>query len=430
MKGRVRWLLMSSLLLPLTFVMSLDRTNITVSAPVIQGKLGFSLAEMSIILTSFFWTYALFQVPGGLLAQRIGPRKTLTGASIWWSLFTLLTPFGGNFLGFTTIRALLGVGQAADWPTSVMALKRWFPTSERSRGNSILLAGLYLGPVVGTPLTVWIISQYGWEWSFYVYAVVGFVIAAVWWLMMRDRPSQHPLVGKSEAEYIDNGQTPESAAKTSWRVFVRSGQFWAIGLQYGFLILIQGFFVTWLPTYLVQDRGFSLKQMGFGASLPWVAMLVMVFVTGAVTDRILRRTGSVRLARVPLAIGGFLVSAVFLILGALVPSPVTMIVLLMVSLGGVGVVQVQVWSACQDLAPKYAATVSGWTNFWGNLTSALGPLFTAGMVALGANWSLALIVLGCSGVLGAVCWIFVRPDRPLQFGGQASSVGVNVASAI
>jgi ACS family glucarate transporter-like MFS transporter len=170
--------------------------------------------------------------------------------------------------------------------------------------------------------------------------------------------------------------------------------------------------------------------MGFGASLPWISMLVMVFVTGAVTDRILRRTGSVRLARVPLAIGGFLVSAVFLILGALVPSPVTMIVLLMISLGGVGVVQVQVWSACQDLAPKYAATVSGWTNFWGNLTSALGPLFTAGMVALGANWSLALIVLGCSGVLGAVCWIFVRPDRPLQLGGQASSVGADVASAI
>jgi ACS family glucarate transporter-like MFS transporter len=412
---------MGSLLLPLTLVMSLDRTNMTVSAPVIQEKFGFSLAQMSVILTSFFWTYALFQVPGGLLAQKIGPRRTLTGASIWWSLFTLLTPFGGNFLGFTAIRSLLGVGQAADWPTSVLALRRWFPTSERSRGNSLLLAGLYLGPIVGTPLTVWLISQFGWEWSFYLYAIVGFAIAAAWWLMMRDRPRDHPLVSPEEAEHIESGQPAETEAKTSWRTFVSSGQFWAIGLQYGFLILIQGFFVTWLPTYLVQDRGFSLKEMGFGASLPWVAMLVMVFVTAAVTDRILRRTGSVRAARVPLAIGGFLVSAVFLILGALAANPWVMIALLMVSLGGVGVVQVQVWSACQDLSAKYAATVSGWTNFWGNLTSALGPLFTAGMVALGANWTLALIVLGCSGVLGAVCWIFVRPDRPLSAGGQASS---------
>ncbi|WP_163513113.1 MFS transporter [Fodinicola acaciae] len=421
MTGRVRWVLMGSLLLPLTFVMSLDRTNMTVSAPVIQEKFGFSLAEMSVILTSFFWTYALFQVPGGLLAQKIGPRKTLTGASVWWSLFTLLTPFGGNFLGFTAIRALLGVGQAADWPTSVLALRRWFPTSERSRGNSLLLAGLYLGPIVGTPLTVWLISQFGWEWSFYLYAVVGFVIAGAWWLLMRDRPRDHPLVGEREAAHIENGQPAETEVRTNWRTFVSSGQFWAVGLQYGFLILIQGFFVTWLPTYLVQDRGFSLKEMGFGASLPWVAMLVMVFVTAAVTDRILRHTGSVLKARVPLAIGGFLVSAVFLILAALTPNPWTMIALLMVSLGGVGVVQVQVWSACQDLSGKYAATVSGWANFWGNLTSALGPLFTAAMVALGANWTLALIVLGSSGVLGAVCWIFVRPDRPLSVGGQASS---------
>lgn len=426
MKGRVRWTLMGSLLLPLTLVMSLDRTNMTVSAPVIQEKFGFSLAEMSIILTSFFWTYALFQVPGGLLAQKIGPRKTLTGASIWWSLFTLITPFGGNFLGFTAIRALLGVGQAADWPTSVLALRRWFPTSERSRGNSLLLAGLYLGPIVGTPLTVWLISQFGWEWSFYLYAIVGFVIAAAWWILMRDRPRDHPLVGAEEAAHIESGQPAETDVKTSWRTFLSSGQFWAIGLQYGFLILIQGFFVTWLPTYLVQDRGFSLTEMGFGASLPWVAMLVMVFVTAAVTDRILRRTGSVRIARVPLAIGGFLVSAVFLILGALAANPWVMIALLMVSLGGVGVVQVQVWSACQDLSAKYAATVSGWTNFWGNLTSALGPLFTAGMVALGANWTLALIVLASSGVLGAVCWIFVRPDRPLSAGGQASSTAAAI----
>ena len=128
-----------------------------------------------------------------------------------------------------------------------------------------------------------------------------------------------------EAAHIEAGRSREmDVARGSGRQFLRSTQFWAIGLKYGFLILIQGFFVTWLPTYLVQARHFSLTEMGFGASLPWVAMFVMVFTTGAV-----------------------------------------------------GVVQVQIWSACQDLAGRYTATVSGWTNFWGNLTAAFGPIFTA-----------------------------------------------------
>lgn len=410
--SRVRWMMAGGLLLPVTFVMSLDRTAMTVAAPAVQDAHGFSLVQMSVIITAFAWAYALFQVPGGALAQRFGPRKVLALAGAWWSIFTFLTPYGAVFLGFVVLRVLLGMGQAADWPSSVLTLQRWFPKSEQSRGNSLLLAGLYLGNVIGTPLVAWIVAGMGWQWAFHIFAALGLLLSAAWWWYVRDEPRDHRGANPAEVAHIEaeRGDPAEKRVKLSWRAFARSGQFWAVGIEYAFLLLIQGFYVTWLPTYLVQARDMSLKEMGIAGSLPWVAMIVCVFGTSAVNDRLLRTWR----ARVRVAVSGYLVSASFLVLGAVVHGTVLTMALLCVSLGAVGVVQVQVWAACQDLGGKYAGTVSGWTNLWGNLTGAAGPLFTGVLVGIGGNWGIALVVLAIAGFLGGLTWFFVHPERPLQ----------------
>lgn len=414
-RGNRRWLVMAFILFPLTFTMSLDRTNMTVSAPIIQKSFHFSLVEMSLILTSFTWTYAFLQVPGGILAERIGARRALTLANLWWSLWTILTTVGFSVASFVGIRALLGIGQAADWPSSVYALRRWFPEKERAAGNSILLGGLYLGPIIGTPVTVAIVLALGWRASFFIFGIAGAITGFLWWRFFRDNPRESGM-SEEEAAYIEAGQGPvkriESGVR-SWGRFIRSPQFWAIGLQYFFLILIQSFFTTWLPTYLVQSRGFSLTSMGFAASLPYVALFVMVFVTGQIADRVYRRTSSVWAARVPIAIAGFLIAAGFLIIASRITNPVLLIIALMISLGGIGLTQVSIWSATQDLSPTRTASVSGWTNFWGNFSGALGPIFTAILVGLTANWGTALIVMAVAGLIGAVLWLFVHPERPL-----------------
>ena len=417
--GRYRWVMAGGLLLPVTFVMSMDRAAITVSAPVIQHQFHFTLTEMSLILTSFWWAYALFQVPGGMLCKRYGPRKMLAFAGIWWSVFTFLTPYGVVLLGFVAIRILLGIGQAADWPTSVYTLQRWFPKREQSRANSLLLCGLYLGNIVGSPLIVWLMNSFGWPSTFHVFAVLGLILALAWWWLVRDEPRGHPLVKRPEADYIEAGRSAddEGPAKLPWRAFTGSAQFWAIGLQYAFLLLIQGFFATWLPTYLVQARHLSLTAMGFLGSLPWIAMIAAVFGTGALNDHLIRRWPQ----RTRLAAVGYLVAAVSLIVGAVMPGTVALMVFLCVSLGAVGVVQVQVWGACQDLGGAYSPTVTGWTNFFGNLMSAAGPLFTGLLVGIGGNWVLALGILAAAGILGAVCWFVVHPERPLQARSPATS---------
>lgn len=413
--GGLRWSLMFFLLAPITFVMSLDRTAIAVAAPTIQHEYGFTLFEMSVILTSFSWTYALLQVPGGWLAERFGPRRTLFWANALWSALTAATPLGFNLISFVGLRALLGVGQAADWPSSIVAIRRWFPLRERGKGNSILLGGLYLGPIAAAPITTWVILAFGWRWAFYAYGALGIVLGIAWWTFFRDHPDEHPRITPEEIAEIGHGQdmaAPPIPPGAFWRC-LREVQFWAIGVQYFFLVLIQSFYGTWLPTYLVNDRKVSLAAMGIYASLPWVAMFCSVFATGALADIILRRTGSIWAARVPTAIAGFVVSAVALILAARAPGIPLMMILLCVSLASIGVTQVSIWPSTQDLGRGATGLVSGWTNFWGNAAGVAGPMLTAFLVKWTGTWSGAMIGIAIAGVAGAVLWLFVRPQQPL-----------------
>jgi MFS transporter, ACS family, glucarate transporter len=411
----LRWSLMVFLIAPITFVMSLDRTAIAVAAPTIQHEYGFSLFEMSMILTSFSVTYSLLQVPGGWLAERFGPRRTLFWANTLWSVLTAATPLGFNLFSFVGLRALLGVGQAADWPSSIVSIRRWFPLRERGKGNSILLGGLYLGPIAAAPITTWVILHFGWRWAFYAFGLLGIVLGIAWWIFFRDHPEEHPSITPAELAIIGaEGEkiAPVIPPGAFWRCLAET-QFWAIGVQYFFLVLIQSFYGTWLPTYLVTERKVSMAAMGIYASLPFIAMFCSVFATGALADVILRRTGSVWAARVPTAIGGFVVSAGALMLAAHAPGIPLMLVLLCVSLGAVGVTQVSIWPATQELGRSATGLVSGWTNFWGNAAGVAGPMLTQALVTWTGGWSGAMVGIAIAGAAGAVLWLFVHPQLPL-----------------
>jgi ACS family glucarate transporter-like MFS transporter len=185
-------------------------------------------------------------------------------------------------------------------------------------------------------------------------------------------------------------------------------------MQYFFLVLVQSFYTTWLPTYLMNDRHMSLREMGVSASLPWVALFVMVFVAGWIADAVQRATHSVWLARVPAAIAGFVISAAALIVASRAPDVVTMMSLLCVSLGAIGLTQVSIWSATQDLGRGATGVVSGWANCWGNSAGFVGPVATAYLVRWTGGWTGALLGIALAGGAGAVLWLFVHPQRPLD----------------
>jgi ACS family glucarate transporter-like MFS transporter len=410
----LRWKIVTLLIAPITFVMTLDRAAMTVAAPTVQKEFGLSLVEMSVILTVYFWTYALGQVPAGRLAERVGSRKVLFGTSILWSTMMIVTPLGGTFYWLFGCRALLGGAQSADWSSGMLALKRWFPRNECATGNAFLLGGLYLGPIVSAPLTAWMIIHYGWHSVFYGFGALGVVLGIAWGIGYRDNPASHPLIKPDEAAYIAAGQAAEQRVKKGALLkCFRMPRFWVFGIQYFLLVLIQSFYTTWLPTYLMKARGLSLQAMGIYASLPWVAVFLAVFLAGLVCDRILKRTQSIWLARAPVAMSGFVVSAVALIAASRATTMPFVIAFLCLSFAAVGFVQVVVWSAAQDLGREYTGVMSGWTNLWGAASNVAGPVTVALIVRLTGNWSSALFVIAVAAGCGAVLWLFLHPEKPL-----------------
>lgn len=417
-KTNVRWGLMIFIVFPLTVIMSLDRGVMAVIAPVIQKQYGLSLIEMSLVMTAFFWAYAPSNIPAGIFAQKYGPRKGMAIASSWWSVMTLLMPFGmAIFPLLLTMRFMLGIGQAVDWPASVAFIGKWFTKVEKARASAILLGGLYAGIIIGKPLTAWIIERFSWEWSFWSFGAISVLFSWAWYHFIRDNPQDHSMPNEAEKQYIAAGADTAAVSKiplAEWKMFLGKAQFWAFGGQYFFLLVIQSFYSTWLPTYLMSTRKISMLTMGWLAAAPWVSMFLSVFIFGAVADWVYKKTQSPRLARLPFAICGFLISALFLYLGAMAEDMTRMTIYLMISMAGTGMTQVTIWSACQDIGGPRAAVLSGWVNFCGNMGNVAGPIATAYVVnATGGNWANGLTVLAVTGVVGAVLWLLVRPHRPL-----------------
>lgn len=415
---KVRWFILFGIISPMTLLMQLDRTTLAVSAPIIQKHFGFSMMEMSLILSSFYWAYSFANLPAGVWVQKVGSRKGLMLACVWWSFMTMLTPPVMSIIPLLIIfRIMLGIGQSADWPASILTINNWFPKSEKARASSVLLGSMYCASLIGKPLTAWIVENFGWEWSFYSFGAINLLIAWLWYTHTRDVPDEHPKINEAEKKYISEGKAPavNSVSWREWQLFMGKYEFWALGGQYFLLILIQSFYNTWLPTYLMNTRQISLTKMGVLASLPWLSMFTMVLVMGQIVDFVYKKTNSPRIARVPFAIAGFLASALFLYLGAMEKDLTLMIVYLMASMAGIATAQVALWATCQDIAGPRSASMTGWMSFCGNLGNALGPILTAYFIGASGDWSRGLTLLAISGALGALVWFFIRPDRPFNF---------------
>lgn len=390
------WTIGVGLIFPLTLFMSLDRIMISTAIPVIGKLYHFSLLQDSYILSAFWFFYALAMFPSGLIVQRFGSRLTLAFAGIWWSIFTVLTTFASGFGVFIAVRSILGVGQAADFPASVAAIQKSFPKEARSRGIMLLTGGLYVGFLIGPVITVAFIAAYGWQAGFYVFGLLGAIWAVLWYLFYHEKAT--------------SSSREASLAPGAWHKVLRSGRVWCLAISYACTALVQGFFVNWLPTYLSTVRHFSLAQMGLGASAPTFGIAAAVFIVGPVSDSILRRTGSAWKARMPIGVGGMIGAALFQVLGTIAPWSAVMLILFTLSYACLGAVNVVVFSACQDIGREYTPSVTGLTNFLGNLFIAIGPVTTAWLVGLSGNWFMAILILCIAGTLGAVLWWFVKPD--------------------
>ncbi len=392
-RKRKSWLILFGLIAPINFLMSLDRQAMTLSAPRIQEQFGFSLVEISMIISCVLWTYAAFQVPTGILVNRFGPRICLFVGCLAWSLATILTPFAGSFFSFMLVRLFMGAGQSPDWSSSIVTINNWFAAGRRARANSVLLAFLYLGSVVGGPLTTQITERYSWKISFFIYGIAGVFWSILWLVLVRDHPISPPSPFPDLKDKQSNG----------WRQFIRllrSIQFWAIGLHYMCLLTIQSFFLVLMPGWLY--------------SMPWFFLYISVFVSGMIADHIFKRTGSLWWARTPMGIIGTLSCGGLVAVGNLIDSTTVMILVFSLALAFSGLSQISIWTSVQDLTRAQTGLLAGWTTCWGNAASGIAPIAMVYLVKQTGNWNAALSLPLVAGIIGALCCAWTHPERTIN----------------
>src|SRR6266436_818900 len=255
----------------------LDRVNISTAAPVISKEFGFDKITMGVIFSAFGWAYAMFQVPGGWLGDRFGARNVLTVIVSYWSAMTAATAVASGAASFMVLRFLFGMGEAGAFPGATRAMQLWYPRHERGFVQGVTHSASRLGAAIAPPIVVLIMSALGWRSVFYICGAVGFVWAIWWYLSYRNLPEEHGLVNRAELESIrgldEKGEVrlavfQKEGASVPWATLVGSPNMWAIMCAYFTYVYCLYFFLTWLPSYLVDARHFNLQQMGWFAALP------------------------------------------------------------------------------------------------------------------------------------------------------------------
>jgi ACS family D-galactonate transporter-like MFS transporter len=407
---RVRFLMLF-LIFVCTTINYLDRTNLSVAAPILSKELKLEPWQMGMLLSAFGWTYAFANLPGGYIVDRLGARLSYGISLFGWSLATFFLGAVHNFAGLFGLRLAVGALEAPAFPANNRVVTSWFPQRERARATSVFVMGQYIGTAMLTPLLFWIAHVHGWRGVFYLTGGLGLAFAVVWFLVYRD-PRQSKLVNQAELDEIEAGGAlvgggAESVFRWSyvWQLFEHR-QIWALCIGKYAIMTTLYFFLTWFPSYLVEERGLTMLKAGWFAVLPYVAATIGVFVGGSWSDWLLKRGHSLSTARkVPIVTGFLLASTIFL--ANFTTSNVVAICILSFAFFSQGVSSMS-WAIVSEIAPRQTIGVTGGVvNFVGNLAGIVTPIVIGLILQATGSYYWALGFVGVAALVGAASYTFV-----------------------
>jgi ACS family glucarate transporter-like MFS transporter len=413
----------------LSGVSFLDRTNISIAGIQISKEYGLGNQRLGWIFSAFLIGYALCQVPAGWLAARFGPRRVVTIGVLSWGVATALTallppgvPHAVALL--ILIRFGLGAGESVMYPAANQFVSQWIPPGERGFINGLIFAGVGAGSGLTPPLLAWLIAHHGWRSAFWFSAAVGFIAAAVWWLTARDTPEQHPGVSPAELKQIRGGTSLSATTSTgplelqpqqtkiAWRAILSCRDLFALMAGYFTFGYVAWIFFSWFFVYMVQVRGFDLKSSARFTMFPFLSMTLCCLGGGALSDQLTRAYG-VRVGRCWLAAAALSITAAFLVVGSQIRSPQLAGIILAGGAGALYLSQSSFWSASVDIAGHNSGVFSSIVNMGGQMGGAVTASLTP-WVAQRFGWSASFAISAALALLGALCWITVHPERPLQ----------------
>ena len=397
----------------LAFLTYMDRVCISVTAPAILRDLRLSNIQMGFVFSAFTAAYALFEIPTGLWADRIGSRRVLTRIVTWWSIFTGLTGVAWNFPSLLALRALFGAGEAGAWPTVARALSRWFPEQERGTAQGIFFMGAHLGGGLTPILVAAIAARIGWRGTFPLLSVFGFIWAVSWFRWYRDEPRDHASITAEELGWIEGGRrtTPETGRENIFRAALKTPGIWFLCLMYFTQTYGFNLYVTWMPTYLQHEKHLHGTVLAVLAGLPLLLSVPADLFGGILTDRLSQRFG-LRLGRCLVGFGSLAAAGLFLFAGALSQGAVSAVLIALAAASSNFLLGAS-WGTCADIAGNHAATVSAAMNTSGQVGGVLSPIVFAFLTRTRASWAAPLFVTAALYLGGAVCWYFVHPERTL-----------------
>jgi MFS transporter, ACS family, glucarate transporter len=424
----IRYLLVIWILI-LGAVAFLDRTNIAIAGVQMGRDFHIDNPHLGWVFSAFLVGYAAFQIPGGVLARRFGPRGVLALGLVWWGVFTALTAVvsphvAGALYVLLLIRFMLGAGEAILYPCANQFVERWFPISERGKANGIIFGGSGLGSAVAPPLITAILLRHGWHASFWFCAVLGALAGAVWYLVARNTPERHPWVSRDELERIVSGRGETGAAGAMhsdgqkaaipWRGIFTSRSILAVSASYFTYGYVSWIFFSWFYLYLNEVRGLSLKSSAIYSIFPFAAMTLGSFAGGVISDWLVRHYGA-RVGRCLWPAAALGVTAVLITCGARVHHAQTASLVLACGAGALYLSQSCFFSITADFAGTFAGVVAGAMNMGcqlgGAVTASLTPLIAAHF-----GWEASFLTATALAVCGGLAWLAVDPKERLARG--------------
>ena len=394
-----------------TLINYLDRSVMGVAKPELVKELHISPEVMGLIFSAFSWTYALAQIPGGYVIDKLGTRLTYALSLGLWSLATAVHGFMTSVAGLVSARLALGIAEAPCFPANSRVLSTWFPQQERARATGVYTVGEYIGLGLLIPVLAWMLGTFGWRSLFWAVGALGVVFAIIFHSMYRE-PQDDPRANQAERDLIAAGGGFSEGAPSlgfSWsRVRRLVGTRQIAGASIGQFCSNSTlvFFLTWFPSYLAEERGMTFIKAGFMVSLPYIGASIGVMLGGIVSDWLIRRTGSPSIGRKAPIIAGLLLCST-MVSANFLESNEAVIAVMSIAFFGQGLAGLG-WTLLADVAPKEMMGLTGGLfNFFTNLAGIITPLVVGFVVGATGSFYGALAYIGALGVVGALAYIFL-----------------------
>ena len=416
MKIKSRYMVAAGMFL-LALLLYIDRICISVGKDPIAGELGLSDKAMGWVLSAFSLGYALFQVPSGMVADKLGPRKVLFSIVSFWSALTALTGTAWNFISLLVYRFLFGAGEAGAFPGMSRVIFSWIPLKERGFITGLNFSGSRLGAAFALPMVTWLISEYGWRSSFTILGGVGIIWAVAWYLSFRNTPEEHPLVSEAEKEEIIHSRqklTEDKTSKLSRSELLGSKNMWSVIGQYFCSNFTFFFALTWLFPYLKKTYQLESMEASWLAIAPFIAGAIGNWVGGILVDRKYRQ-GKWNQSRVTPAMIGFSLAAVGLLGSIYMDTATGAVLMLSIAIFGADMTLPPSWALCVDIGKEHSGAVSGTMNMAGNIGSFLTALAFPYLTAWTGTVDVFFYTAAILNIIAILLWRGIKADRGLSF---------------